>query len=79
MYYAMMLINMVSLRLSEEDERLIKNYARYNQLTVSEFLRMAALERIENEYDLQALKEYEERKAAGEVKLYSHDEVWSDL
>ena len=70
---------MLSLRLSAEDERLIKNYARYNQLTVSEFLRMAALERIENEYDLQALKEYEEHKAAGEVKFYSHDEVWNDL
>ena len=70
---------MLSLRLSNEDERLIRNYARYNQLTVSEFLRMAALERIENEYDLQALKEYEERKANGEVKLYSHDEVWGDL
>ena len=54
---------MLSLRLSSEDERLIRNYARYNQLTVSEFLRMAALERIENEYDLQALKEYEERAA----------------
>ena len=70
---------MLSLRLSNEDERLIRNYARYNQLTVSEFLRMAALERIENEYDLQALKEYEERKAAGEVTRYSNDEVWSDL
>jgi len=70
---------MLSLRLSSEDERLIRNYARYNQLTVSEFLRMAALERIENEYDLQALREYEECKAAGEVKLYSHDEVWNDL
>ena len=70
---------MLSLRLSEEDERLIRNYARYQQLTVSEFLRMAALERIENEYDLQALKDYEERKAAGEVRFFSHDEVWSDL
>lgn len=70
---------MLSLRLSNEDERLIRNYAKYNQLTVSEFLRMAALERIENEYDLQALKEYEERKASGEIKLYSHDEVWGDL
>lgn len=70
---------MLSLRLSNEDERLIRNYAKYNQLTVSEFLRMAALERIENEYDIQALKEYEERKASGEIKLYSHDEVWGDL
>lgn len=69
---------MLSLRMSDEDERLIRNYARYNQLTVSEFLRMAALERIENEYDLQVLREYENLKEAGEVKLYSHDEVWED-
>lgn len=69
---------MLSLRMSDEDERLIRNYARYNQLTVSEFLRMAALERIEDEYDLQVLREYENLKAAGEVKLYSHDEVWDD-
>ena len=70
---------MLSLRLSNEDEQLIRNYARYNQLTVSEFLRMAALERIENEYDLEALREYEERKASGNVRLFSHDEVWSEV
>ena len=70
---------MLSLRLSNEDEQLIRNYARYNQLTVSEFLRMAALERIENEYDLEALREYEERKVSGNVRLFSHDEVWSEV
>ena len=69
---------MLSLRMSDEDERLIRNYARYNQLTVSEFLRMAALERIENEYDLQVLREYENLKEAGELKLYRHEEVWED-
>ncbi|MBO5513623.1 MAG: antitoxin [Mogibacterium sp.] len=69
---------MLSLRMSDEDERLIRNFARYNQLTVSEFLRMAALERIENEYDLQILREYENLKEAGELKLYGHEEVWED-
>ena len=70
---------MLSLRLSEEDERLIRTYAKDQQLTVSEFLRLAALERIEEEYDLQALSTYEERKAAGAVSFFSHDEVWGDL
>ncbi len=69
---------MLSLRLSSEDERLIRNYAKYHQMTVSEFLRMAALERIESEYDLEALREYEERKATGKVRLFDHDEVWND-
>ncbi|MGN0693291.1 MAG: type II toxin-antitoxin system RelB family antitoxin [Lentihominibacter sp.] len=70
---------MISLRLTEDDERLIREYAGYYGMTISEFMRKAAIERIEDEYDLNALKEYERRKNDGELELYSHDEVWSKL
>ena len=60
-----------------DDERLIREYARFYGMTVSEFLRKAAIERIEDEYDLNALKDYERRKNDGELELYDHDEVWS--
>ncbi len=70
---------MLSLRLEKEDERLIREYARFYGMTVSEFLRKAAIERIEDEYDLNALKDYEKRKNNGELELYDHDEVWSKL
>ncbi|MBR0457175.1 MAG: CopG family transcriptional regulator [Firmicutes bacterium] len=70
---------MLSLRLEEDDERLIREYARFYGMTVSEFLRKAAIERIEDEYDLNALKDYERRKNSGELELYDHDEVWSKL
>ncbi len=70
---------MLSLRLEKEDERLIREYARFYGMTVSEFLRKAAIERIEDEYDLNALKDYERRKNNGELELYDHDEVWSKL
>lgn len=70
---------MLSLRLEKEDERLIREYARFYGMTVSEFLRKAAIERIEDEYDLNALKDYERRKNSGELELYDHDEVWSKL
>lgn len=70
---------MLSLRLEKEDERLIREYARFYGMTVSEFLRKAAIERIEDEYDLNALKDYERRKNKGELELYDHDEVWSKL
>ena len=68
---------MLSLRLEKEDERLIREYARFYGMTVSEFLRKAAIERIADEYDLNALKDYERRKNDGELELYDHDEVWS--
>ena len=70
---------MLSLRLEKEDERLIREYARFYGMTVSEFLRKAAIERIEDEYDLNALKDYERRKNNGKLELYDHDEVWSKL
>ena len=44
----------ISLRLTDEDTNLIKAYAELNGITVSEFLRRSALERIEDEFDLKA-------------------------
>lgn len=54
----------VSLRLNDSDSQLIKAYAQMNGITVSDFLRKSALERIEDEFDLkaydQAMAEYKE-------------------
>ena len=53
-----------SLRLNDSDSQLIKAYAQMNGITVSDFLRKSALERIEDEFDLkaydQAMAEYKE-------------------
>ena len=70
---------MLSVRLTNEDEKLIKRYAEFNGMTVSEFVRKATIERIEDEYDLEILKEYEERRANGTLKTYSHEEVLHEL
>ncbi len=42
---------MISLRLSETDESLIKSYARDRGETVSSFMRRVAFAEIENEYE----------------------------
>ena len=48
--------------------------------TISLRLNKEALtEKIEEEYDLQAVKEYESAKANGEVILVDHEEFWGDL
>ena len=70
---------MISLRVPEEELDLFRQYAKINNKSLSETIRKTMLERIEDEYDLKAFNEYEEKKAAGEVKTYSHDEVWKDL
>ena len=68
----------ISLRLSEEDTRLIKSYAAIHNVSVSELFRQAVIEKIEDEYDLKA---YE--KAMAEYKAdpvtYSLDEAEKEL
>ena len=69
----------ISLRLNKEEERLFKNYAEFTGEGLTTLLKKALAERIEEEYDLQAIKEYESDKAKGEVKLVGHEEFWGDL
>ena len=56
----------ISIRFSEEETRVIKTYAKLNGTTVSDVIRRAIMEKIENEFELhlyeQAYKEYEKTK-----------------
>ena len=72
-------MSMVSLRVPEQELALFKDYAKINNRSLSEVIRNTMLERIEDEYDLKVFAEYEEEKAAGEVKTYTHEEVWREL
>lgn len=42
---------MISLYLTRQDEKLIKNYAKSKNMSVSSFIRSAAIERIEDDID----------------------------
>ena len=68
----------ISLRLADKDTQLIKAYAALHGMTVSELVRDAVMERIEDEYDLKA---YVEAMAAykNDSVTYSLDEVEREL
>ena len=68
---------MLSIRCSSEDENLIKKFAAIKKQRVSEFLRQAALEKIEDEYDLKLVKDYLDKKE--KMSFYSADEVEKEL
>lgn len=65
---------MISVRLNDADTELIKEYAKLNHMSVSELVRQAVLEKIEEEYDLAM---YYEAKAEHERNpvTHSHEEV----
>ena len=64
----------ISVRLSDKDTELIKAYAEMNGMSISDLVRKAILEKIEDEYDLncyyEAVEEYNKNP-----KTYSSDEV----
>jgi len=68
----------VSLRLNDEDMRLIRNYAALHDISISELVRRAVLAQIEDEYDLEAYKKAREEYEKDPV-TYSLDEVKKEL
>ena len=64
----------ISVRLSEEDTKLIKAYAEMNNTTLSDIIRNAIIEKIEDEYDLKcyekAIEEYKKNPVT-----YTHEQV----
>lgn len=68
----------ISVRLNDKDTELIKAYADINNISLSDLIREAVLEKIENEYDLEcykkAIEEYKKNP-----KRYTMDEVKEEL
>lgn len=68
----------ISVRLNDNDTALIKKYAEINQISVSDLIRRAVLEKIEDEYDLEmfnsAMNEYR-----NDPVTYTLDEVEKEL
>ncbi len=68
----------ISVRLNDKDAELIKEYADMNNISLSDLIRNAVLEKIEDEYDLEcyykALEEYKKNP-----KTYTMDEVKKEL
>lgn len=45
-------MSVISLRLDDRDDRLVREYAKLNNVSISEFIRKVVVEKIENEIDV---------------------------
>lgn len=68
----------ISVRLSDRDTELIKSYAEINNISLSDLIRNAVMEKIEDEFDLEcynkAIEEYRKNP-----KKYSLEEIKEEL
>ncbi|MFS1564295.1 MAG: type II toxin-antitoxin system RelB family antitoxin [Candidatus Arsenophonus phytopathogenicus] len=70
----------LTIRISREDKELLKDFADFNGISVSNLLRQSALERIENEIDIKLYQRANNiMKKMTNDDVISHDELISDL
>jgi len=69
----------VSLRVTPEEHSVMENYAKVLDLSISEAIKSVFFQKLEDEFDMQRIQEHREKKAKGEVKMYTHDEILKEL
>ena len=66
----------MTVRMNDEDAELVRKFAQFEGTTISDFARTAILEKIEDSYDLQELRE---AIAQDSGERFSIDEIISEL
>ena len=69
----------VSLRVTEQEKSWMEGYAKVQGINLSEAIKEAFFEKLEDEYDLQAIRAHKAEKAKGNMKLYSLEEAKKEL
>ncbi|MCY3036181.1 DUF6290 family protein [Aerococcus urinae] len=65
----------VSILLNKDEEELFNQYAKFRNKPLSTLLKQSLEEKIEEDFDLEVVKNYEANKEANDVSYYSHNEV----
>ena len=65
----------VSLRVTEDEKSLMESYSKLHGINLSDAIKEAFFEKLEDEYALQSIREHEAEKAQGNVKYHTHAEV----
>ena len=80
MYYKRRYImSTISMRVSDSEREILDKASKAYGCNVSMMIKKIVFEKLEDEYDLKVFDEYENDKANGKVKTYSHDEAWKLL
>ena len=65
----------VSLRVTEQEKIWMDSYATIHGINLSEAIKEAFFEKLEDEYDLKVIREYEAENESGNIEYYSHEDI----
>ncbi len=69
----------ISLRVNDEESKLIHDYVSVNQLNMSQFIRDAVLDKIESDFDLDEARILAAFEKSKKENKYDHTDVWKML
>lgn len=69
----------ISLRVSDDENKLIQNYVAVNNLNLSSFIRNLVLDKIEDDMKLDESRILHARELMKKEKVYDHEDVWKEL
>ena len=65
----------VSLRVTSQEKNWMESYAQVQGIKLSDAIKEAFFEKLEDEYDLRVIKEHEKEKTKGDMKYYTAAEI----
>lgn len=71
-------MNTISLRMNDEDTKLLKEYVSVNKLNMSQFIRELIIDKLE-EFEMDEARILHAHEKAKHEKKYDHTEVWKIL
>ena len=69
-------MNTISLRMNDEDTKLLRDYVSVNKLNMSQFIRELIMDKLEEEFELDEARILHAHESE---KKYDHTEVWEML
>lgn len=73
------LMSIISVRTTEEEKELIKDYAQFFGMSVSDFIKTTVIEHIEDLFDLRAIEAYEKNRLQGTTEIISLEDAKKQL
>lgn len=72
-------MNIISLRVNQEEKRILEDFSKLYNCGVSSMIKKILFEKLEEEYDLKIVKEFEEKEKNNETEFFDYEYVMKEL
>lgn len=69
----------ISVRVNDMEKEMLNKASAIHGCAISSLMKKLVFEKLEDEYDLQVINEYEKKKADGTLELFDFDDVVKEL